>query len=370
MGDHGAVEGVVTADRGFWRGRRVLLTGHTGFKGAWLAQWLELLGAEVTGLALAPDTAPSLWAEIAPHRSIQSILGDVCDAEVVATAVNSRPQVAIHMAAQSLVRRSYVDPVGTFSTNVLGTVTLLDALRRADDLECILVVTSDKVYQHPSGQTGFRETDRLGGVDPYSASKASQEHAVRAFAISYFLPRGIPVITARAGNVVGGGDWSADRLVPDMWRAAQAGTPLTVRYPQAIRPWQHVLDCLHGYQLYVEATTRRAGGLVAEPDWPECLNFAPSSPMARTAADVVSAIAPFLELTSGWVLAPAPHPPEQPQLWIDASLARERLGWAPILDHDDTMGWTGEWYRDFARGVPAHLLCERQIAAFTARSGA
>jgi len=368
VGDRAAVEDVVTADRRFWSGRRVLLTGHTGFKGAWLAHWLEVLGADVTGLALAPEDGPSLWRETAPHRSLRSIIGDVRDAAVVGAAVASRPQVAIHMAAQSLLPRGYRDPVGTFSTNVLGTVTFLDQLRRIDGLECVLVVTSDKVYEAGGRDGGRCDTDPLGGADPYSASKASQEHAVRAFAASFFRPRGVPVVTARAGNVVGGGDWAADRLVPDLWRAAQARAPLALRHPQATRPWQHVLDCLNGYLRYAEETAKRALDSGLGPEWPLHLNFGPSARATRTVAEIVSALAAHLDLDTGWVHAPGAYPPEEPELSVDASVARERLGWVPALDHDETMRWTGEWYRGFARGVPAHVLCERQIAAFTARA--
>ena len=244
-------------DPHFWQGRRVLLTGHTGFKGAWAALWLERLGAEVFGLARPPDTEPNLYTLLAPSQA--GILADLMDRAAVRDAVaEARPQIVIHMAAQALVRRSYADPVETFASNVMGTVNLLDALGQQKDLEAVLVVTSDKVYGQGQGSGPFVEGDALGGVDPYSASKACVEHVVASWAQGLWT-EGPRLATARAGNVIGGGDWAADRIIPDVWRAWTGGAPLSLRNPQATRPWQHVLDALSGYLLYVERLAGAGG---------------------------------------------------------------------------------------------------------------
>ena len=235
-------------DGGFWQGRRVFLTGHTGFKGAWAALWLADLGAEVHGFALPPHTEPSLWEQVGTGLLAGETLADLADRDALTEAVRrARPQIVLHMAAQALVTRSYADPVGTFATNVLGTAHLLDALRAADGLEAVVVVTTDKVYANDGSGRVFVEDDPLGGGDPYSASKSAAELLTRSFAASFFDPAGVPVATARAGNVLGGGDWSADRLAPNIWRAARSGVPLLLRSPQATRPWQHVLEPLAGY---------------------------------------------------------------------------------------------------------------------------
>ena len=269
-------------ERAFWRDRRVLLTGHTGFKGAWLALWLERLGAQVFGLALPPTIpSPRGFPNWRPRRS-RSRIGDIRDAGVVARAVQeARPQIVIHMAAQALVRRSYRAPVETFATNVMGTAHLLDSLRGAEGLQAVLVVTTDKVYRNDGNGHPFAEDDPLGGADPYSASKAAAEIVVASMATSFFGGKG--VATARAGNVIGGGDWSEDRLIPDIWRAVKAGKPLRLRNPEATRPWQHVLDPLAGYLRYAE---RLASGA----DVPKALNFGPLPGDALTVAEIADAM--------------------------------------------------------------------------------
>jgi len=242
--------------REFWRGRRVLITGHTGFKGGWLWLWLRGLGANLTGYALAPPSAPNLWQIVGDGGA--SVIGDVRDADRVRdTVLRADPQVVFHLAAQALVRESYRDPLGTFGTNVLGTGSVLQACRELRALECIVVVTSDKVYENDGAGRPFRETDRLGGHDPYSNSKACSELLTASFRDSFFAD-GPAVATARAGNVIGGGDWSADRLIPDCVRALTAGRPVTLRYPAAVRPWQHVLEPLGGYLALAEALVRVA----------------------------------------------------------------------------------------------------------------
>jgi CDP-glucose 4,6-dehydratase len=342
-------------DLDFWRGRRILLTGHSGFKGAWAALWLARLGAEVHGFALPPEGSDSLWRDLPDGLLAAETIGDLRDRESVAEAVSrARPQLVLHLAAQSLVRRGYADPVGTFATNVLGTVHLLEALRGSEELEAVLVVTSDKVYAPGEVQQPFRERDPLGGVDPYSASKAAAELAARSFACSNFQEAGVAVATARAGNVIGGGDFGEDRLVPDLWRASRSGAKLRLRAPAATRPWQHVLDPLAGYLLYVEALARGT-------NLPRALNFGPAPGPTLSVAALAEALG-----SGGYEADPGPHPTEAETLSLDSSLAMASLGWRPRLGPTDMIAWTADWYADFAAGAPAAALCEAQICAYEA----
>lgn len=360
----GAVEDValtMVPERQFWAGQRVLLTGHTGFKGAWASLWLERLGAEVHGLALAPDQVPDLYSQLAPFAGATSTIADIRDADAVRAAVAAaRPTLVLHMAAQPLVRRSYAEPLATLATNVMGTAHLLDALRDGPEIKAALIVTTDKVYRNDGGGQRFAEADRLGGHDPYSASKAGAELVAATYADSFLTPRGVAVATARAGNVVGGGDWSADRLVPDAWRAARAGVPIALRYPQATRPWQHVLDCLAGYFACLEA-------LATRPDLPRAINFGPAADDPPvTVAEVADLLAAALGAATGWVAQPGDHPREAPALALDATLAHATLGWTPRLPARDALAWSADWYRGFDAGTAARTLCRAQIEAFEA----
>ena len=347
--------GSIAPSPDFWSGRRVLLTGHSGFKGGWAALWLQRLGAEVHGLALAPETDPSLWREVGQGILASEHLCDVADAEAVQrVVVAARPQIVLHMAAQALVRRSYADPLGTVATNVTGTANLLDALRHVDGIEAALIVTTDKVYANAGMTRNFVEDDRLGGHDPYSASKAAAELITQSFAASFLAPLGVKVATARAGNVVGGGDWSRDRLVPEVWRAARDGVPLTLRSPDATRPWQHVLEPLAGYFRYLE---RLAGG----DDLPGALNFGPLPGTPLTVAQVAEAMADALGVERGWRQDEGEHPPEMQWLSIDPSQARVSLGWTPMLDSGATIEWTARWYDQHRCGTPSKELCLQQI---------
>ena len=342
----------------FWRERRVLLTGHTGFKGAWTALWLAQMGARVHGLSLAPDTDPNAFDILAVGSDISSQIGDIRDTDVVRRAVaEARPEIVIHMAAQALVRRSYREPVETFASNVMGTVNLLDALRAVDGLQAVLVVTSDKVYENSEDGRAFREIDPLGGTDPYSASKAAAEIVTASMARSFFDDRRIPVATARAGNVIGGGDFSEDRLVPDLWRAATSGRPVALRYPGATRPWQHVLDPVGGYLLYAE---KLAGGGCAQL----ALNFGPATAEALPVSTIAERVMGELGMAEGWVQADGEFQKEKQALSLDASLAGQAIGWVPRLGIEETVRWTADWYRAYNAGADMRAFTLTQVEAY------
>jgi CDP-glucose 4,6-dehydratase len=350
----------VASGTDFWRGRRVLLTGHTGFKGGWAARWLARRGAEVTGLALAPDTEPNLWTLAAVAGTVNSHIADLRDAAAVAAVVEAAsPELVLHMAAQPLVRRSYAAPAATFATNVMGTVHLLEALRTAPNLKAALIVTSDKVYDNREAGNAFVEDDRLGGHDPYSASKAAAEIAVSSYGRAFFEARGVRLATARGGNVIGGGDFAEDRLVPDIWRAAKAGTPLALRHPEATRPWQHVLDCLGGYLAYLEA-------LATGREVPAALNFGPASDGTAVPVRVIAeAMQTALGGTAPWHPVPAGEAPrEMTALALDPGLARRTLGWSGQLHMTEAIRWTADWYRALAQGNDMAAVTDAQIAAY------
>jgi CDP-glucose 4,6-dehydratase len=360
-----SVEGVALSrpspNPGFWAKQRVLLTGHTGFKGAWAALWLERLGATVHGFALAPDQAPDMFSRLQPYRRLTSTIDDIRDPEAVRRAVaEAAPTVVLHMAAQPLVRRSYADPVATFATNVMGTVNLLDALRAAPGVAAVLVVTTDKVYRNEDGGKRFAENDPLGGHDPYSASKACTETATAAYAASFFTPAGVRLATARAGNVIGGGDWSVDRLIPDVWRALHRGEPLELRYPGATRPWQHVLDSLSGYFVYLERLASAAGAV------PLTMNFGPDDATGLTVAAVAETIAGHLPGARGWIAAPGDFPVEAQALALDPARAESILGWRSRLPVHEALEWTAEWYRGFDAGIDVRRLSLDQIQRYEA----
>jgi CDP-glucose 4,6-dehydratase len=331
-------------DPGFWSGRRVLVTGHTGFKGGWLALWLTSLGADVTGLSPTPSTSPSLFelARVGDH--VRSVEGDVRDRGGVAVAIDeARPDVVFHLAAQPLVRASYADPVATYDNNVMGTANVLDAAREYDgDLHSIVVVTSDKCYLNPERDEPFVETDPLGGHDPYSSSKAAAELVAAAYRDSYDLP----IATARAGNVIGGGDFGADRLVPDAMRALAAGEPLRMRHPDAIRPWQHVLCSLHGYGLLAERAERGP--------W----NFGPDVDEAKPVRWVAE------RLGVDWEADPGDHPHEAHFLKLDSAKAHEQLGWTPRWGLERALDATAEWYAAHREGRDVRQVLLDQIEAY------
>ncbi len=345
----------------FWAGKRVLLTGHTGFKGGWAAIWLRKLGAEVTGLALAPDQTPSLFDLARIADLLDSHVADLRDpAAVEAVLAGRRFDLVLHMAAQPIVRTSIEDPVGTFATNILGTAHLLQALRELPELKAVLTVTSDKVYANAETGRAFQEGDALGGKDPYSASKAAAEIVAQSFARSYFEPAGVRLATARGGNVIGGGDFSRDRLVADIVRAARADEPVILRHPEATRPWQHVLDCVAGYLTHLQA-------LATDPDTPRALNFGPRPGGPEVTVGELATLGVEALGARPWRHEPDPASIEAKSLAIDASLARRTLGFESRLDAPHAVALTMDWYAAQASGRDARALCEAQLADYEGR---
>ncbi len=344
-------------------GRSVFLTGHTGFKGTWLALWLARLGARVTGYALAPCTTPNMFALAGVEETLaRHVTGDVRDLAALTAAMQAAaPEIVFHLAAQPLVRRSYRDSPETWSTNVMGTVNLLEAVRACPSVKAVVVVTTDKCYQNREWSWGYRENDALGGHDPYSASKAAAELVVQSYRSSFFSGAGgVQLASARAGNVIGGGDWSEDRLIPDAARAAEAQQPLRIRNPGATRPWQHVLESLHGY-LLLGAALLEQGAQHAE-----AFNFGPDAP------DNVSVGALLERLQRHWPelhwevdAADGAAPHEANFLYLDSSKARRQLGWMPNWDLAACLEHTAEWYRAVARDPScARAISERQLDLF------
>jgi len=358
----------VPATGEFWRGRRVLVTGHTGFKGAWLALWLEHLGAEVCGYALAPEPGPNLFEALAGWHGLSSIIGDIRDRDPLKIGCKfADPAVVFHLAAQSLVRRGHADPQTTFSTNVGGTATLLEALDECPGLLGIVAVTSDKCYRNDGSGRPFVETDPLGGDDPYSASKAAQEIVCHGWNRGLYQSRerSPRLGTARAGNVIGGGDWAQDRVLPDFFRALARGEPVHLRNPQATRPWQHVLEPLRGYLAYAERLVRDTGR-----NLPTALNFGPDSGQSQSVAWLVEQASAQLRAAGktvpDWQADTGANPPEAPALALDPSLAGDVLDWRPVLSQEEGVAWTVEWYARVGDGEPARDVSLEQIARYEA----
>jgi CDP-glucose 4,6-dehydratase len=357
VGLTGGEQAAETVDPAFWRDRRVLITGHTGFKGAWLTLWLQSLGARVSGLSGAPPSAPSLYELARVERDVEGFDGDIRDAEAVARAVAaSAPEVVLHMAAQALVRRSFEDPRETYEINTMGTVNVLDAVRRhGGEVRAVVVVTSDKCYENREWEWGYRECEPIGGHDPYSSSKGCAELVTSAFRSSFFSdPDGPRVGSARAGNVIGGGDWGAERLVPDLMRAALAGEQLRVRNPGSIRPWQHVLNPLSGYLLLAQAMCEHAEHAAA---W----NFGPAEQDARPVGWIVERLAGLWPGELDWSVDGGADPHEARYLKLDSSRARARLGWRQPVELADALASIVEWYRALQEGKDMREVTIGQI---------
>lgn len=340
----------------FWQGRRVLVTGHTGFKGGWLSFWLAKMGAEVFGYALAPPTKPSFY-DITQLGSLltSATIADLRDVEQLNYAIrNARPEVVFHLAAQPLVRYSYIDPVETFAVNVLGTVNLLEAVRKAGTAQAVVCITSDKCYENREWVWPYREEDKLGGHDPYSSSKACAELVVTAYRRSFLSAANVPLATARAGNVIGGGDWAADRLIPDFLRALNAGKPLAIRSPNSVRPWQHVLEPLSGYLLLAERLFRD-GDKFAEP-W----NFGPDQGDARSVEWIVKHLCDRIPAAT-CIVDPPSEVHEACTLRLDISKTRNHLGWQPIWDLETALDYTLAWHRAWEQEQNMHEISLSQI---------
>lgn len=337
----------------------MLLTGHTGFKGAWAALWLSAMGAQVFGFARAPETDPSLYELAGVERDITGMIGELSDAAALRDCVRrARPEIVLHFASQALVRRAFRDPVDTFASNVGGTANLLEALKRQEGLRVVLIATTDKVYRNRNEGTAFRETDPLWGEEPYSASKVGQELVADAFSRSYFAPAGVRVVTARGGNVIGGGDFAEDRLIPDIIRAVRSGNQVAIRHPQATRPWQHVLDCLAGYLVYVEA-------LASGRPLPTALNIGPSQVDSVPVSEVCERMCRALGRPGSWVARDNSGPTEAKTLALDASLAKAELGWSDVMDASLAIEATARWYAAYFGGEQMRDVCRNDIDAFT-----
>ncbi|MGE0385020.1 MAG: CDP-glucose 4,6-dehydratase [Gammaproteobacteria bacterium] len=355
-------------DPAFWSGRRVLVTGHTGFKGGWLCLWLARMGARVAGYALAPSTDPCLYAGAGVGAAVDGHLADIRDqARLTDVFAGFRPEIVFHLAAQPLVRLSYADPVATYATNVLGTVHLLEAVRRTGGVAALINVTSDKCYENREWMWGYRESDRLGGSDPYSSSKACAELVHRAYAKSFLEraaagERAVAHATVRAGNVIGGGDWAEDRLVPDAVRAFGAGAPLRIRNPGSVRPWQHVLDPLAGYLLLAQRLAQEGAA------WNGAWNFGPDDSQVRRVGEVADALVSRWGAGARWEHDGGTHPAESGLLLLDSARARHVLGWHPRWALDAALDRTVHWYREFRAGADVRALCLRQIEEYVSHA--
>ena len=344
----------------FWRGKRVFLTGHTGFKGTWLSLWLQSLGAEVCGFALTPPTTPALFDAAGAAEGMHSIIGDIRDLDALARAMHGfRPEIVIHMAAQPLVRLSYREPVQTYATNVMGTVHVLEAARQlGDPVKAIVNVTTDKCYENREWVWGYRENEPMGGHDPYSNSKGCAELVSSAYRQSYFASSDTALATARAGNVIGGGDWAEDRLVPDILRAFERGEPVVLRNPHATRPWQHVLEPLSGYLQLAEALVER--GQACAEGW----NFGPTDTDVQPVQWIVERMARAWGDGAQWRVDGGDHPHEASLLKLDISKANAKLQWQPRWRLEDSLQRIVRWHQAWRAGESARALCLADIQDF------
>jgi CDP-glucose 4,6-dehydratase len=352
-------------NQAFWKGRRVFMTGHTGFKGSWLALLLQVLGAEVHGLALSPATTPALFTDARIAQGMHSHFGDIRSLETLLRAVrDAQPEIVLHLAAQAIVSESFDRPLETLHTNIIGTANLLEAVRTVPGVKAVVIVTSDKCYENNEAMQSYREDQPLGGNDPYSASKACTELVAASWRYSFFDGAQHPVIaTARAGNVIGGGDWSRDRLIPDMVRAFLQGTPAMLRNPEAIRPWQHVLEPLCGYLQVAERCA-------ADPAFGQAWNFGPDHDDTKAVREIADMLAQLWGEGARWQQQGHNPVKEARTLKLDSSKAQSQLPWRPVTDIADGLRLTAQWYKGYAAQHDVRSLTEQQIHEFLARSHA
>lgn len=353
-----------TVTTAFWKGKKIFLTGHTGFKGSWLSLWLQSMGAQVVGYSLAPPTKPSLFEVAEVGKGMTNINGDIRDlAKLQTSFAEHQPEVVIHMAAQALVRYSYIEPVETYLTNVMGTVNLLEAVRSTGSVKAVVNVTSDKCYENREWVWGYRENEAMGGYDPYSSSKGCAELVAAAYRTSYFhaekyKEHGVALASVRAGNVIGGGDWADDRLIPDIMRAITQDKPVNIRNPHAIRPWQHVLEPLSGY-------LRLAQKLYEEgADYADGWNFGPNDEDAKPVQWIVDKLIKSWGEDASWVLDGGDHPHEAYYLKLDCSKAKARLDWQPIWHLEEALIAIIVWHRAYLEGKDMRALTLRQISTY------
>ncbi|MFM9913958.1 MAG: CDP-glucose 4,6-dehydratase [Methylophilaceae bacterium] len=343
----------------FWRNKKVLVTGHTGFKGSWLSLWLNSMGAKVTGYALSPPTTPSLFEVAHVADSMVSVIGDVCDAAKLQSVITEhQPEIVIHMAAQALVRPSYANPVETYATNVMGTVNLLEAVRQTDCVRAVVNVTTDKCYDNKENQKPFRESDAMGGYDPYSSSKACSEIVTAAYRSSFFNQK-VALASARAGNVIGGGDWALDRLIPDIMRSITEQRPVLIRSPNAIRPWQHVLEPLSGYLMLAEKLY--LGDAHAAEAW----NFGPNEEDTRTVQWIVEKLTQEWGEGAAWVVDEGNHPHEAHYLKLDCSKAKMQLNWQPRWSLAVALQNIIAWHKAHLAGRDMRDVTLKQIETYS-----
>jgi CDP-glucose 4,6-dehydratase len=357
----GAMEELVITG---WENRRVFLSGHTGFKGSWLSLWLSSLKAQVRGFALDPSTEPSLFHALRLGELIDDHRGDIRDSQKLSQAMSDfAPEIVFHLAAQPLVRESYTDPVGTYMTNVIGTANLFEAVRRTPSVRAVIVITTDKCYRNNEWAWGYREIDPLGGYDPYSSSKACVELLAASYRSSYFMgahgQRPVALATVRAGNVIGGGDWSADRLIPDLIRGFINDTPVHIRYPGAVRPWQHVIEPLAGYLLLGDKL------LTGETGFDDAWNFGPSEEGTLTVGEMATALAERWGDGASWIQDSSSNPHEAGILRLDSSKSRTRLLWKPRLTIRRSLDWIVDWFRAWEQGDEMRTVTLDQIAAYS-----
>lgn len=348
----------------FWAGKKVLITGHTGFKGSWLALWLQSMGAKVCGFALSPPSSPSLFDVARIGEGISSHIGDIRDFEhLKSILIKEKPEVIFHLAAQSLVRRSYSNPIETYSANVMGTVHLLEAIRQVEGVRVVVNITSDKCYENREWIWGYRENDAMGGYDPYSSSKGCAELVASAYRNSFFnaadyAEHGVALSSVRAGNVIGGGDWAEDRLIPDMLRAIESGQPVMIRNPNAVRPWQHVLEPLAGYLLLAEKMWESG------PEFSEGWNFGPNDDDAKPVEWIVNEMTGQWQEGASWKIDGRDHPHEAHYLKLDCSKAKNRIGWHPRWGIEQALRQIIVWHRAYLAGDDMRKITLKQISDY------